>query len=385
MPDDGADGNSSLEPDNDVESVNRTDADAVARIEPRVSPPDTSQPRGTRRRVRLSRRAVGISLAFAAIFTILGVDIFFIAKGTSQRAVKVPPVRSATPSGSDAAASAASSNAPAPSDFAPAAMKLSPEPSASTPTASDEPPASAFPEDGIEEEPGPSKPVRPKHFGTVQQAAAGSCSTASVDGLSRQIIDQVRCADVKAFALLPARSNLVLESHTFPYLESAARDHLLRVLDAHRNQTMRIHSALRTVAQQYLVWRWASGRRCGVQMATAPGDSNHETGRALDIANVAEWRPALEAEDFHWLGASDNVHFDFKSHHASPQGAPDILAFQRLWNRNHPDDRIAESGRYDSNTEQRLKKSPPAGFSVGPSCSKATRANAAKSAKSARH
>jgi hypothetical protein len=264
-------------------------------------------------------------------------------------------------------------------------MKLSPEPSASTPTAIEGPPASAFPEDGFEEEPGPSKPARPKHFGTVQQAAAGSCSTASVDGLSRQIIDQVRCADLKAFVPLPARSNLVLESHTFPYLESAARDHLLRVLDAHRNQTMRVHSVLRTVAQQYLVWRWAAGRRCGVQMATAPGDSNHETGRALDIANVAEWRPALEAEDFHWLGASDNVHFDFKSHRSLPQGPPDILAFQRLWNRNHPEDRITESGRYDTNTEQRLKKSPTAGFSVGASCAKATRTSAAKSEKSARH
>lgn len=381
MPDDGADGNSSLEPDNGVESAHRTEVDSVARIEPQVSPPNTSQPRGAQRRVRPSRRTVGIGLAFVGVFAILGVDIFFIARGTSQRTVKAPTVSSAAPSSSEAA----SSNTPAPSDFAPVAMNLSPEPSASTQAAIEEPPASSFPEDGFEEESGPSKSARPKHFGTVQQAAAGSCSTASVDGLSRQIIDQVRCADLKAFVPLPARSNLVWESHTFPYLESAARDHLLRVLDAHRNQTMRVHSALRTVAQQYLVWRWAAGRRCGVQMATAPGDSNHETGRALDIANVAEWRPALEAEDFHWLGASDNVHFDFKSHRPLPQGAPDILAFQRLWNRNHSEDRIAESGRYDTNTEQRLKKSPPAGFSVGASCAKATRASAAKREKSASH
>ena len=381
MPDGDADGNSSTDPDNGVESANRAKADSVARIEPRVSPSDTSQPRSWQRRVRISRRTAWLSVAFGGGCAILGVDIFFIAKGTSQRTLSVSTVSSATLSGSEAAAS----NAPLPSDFAPAAMKLSPEPSASSPTAIDEPPASAFPEDGFEEEPGPSKPARPKHFGTVQQAAAGSCSTASVDGLSRQIIDQVRCTDPKAFVLLPARSNLVLESHAFPYLEAAARDNLLRVLDAHRNRTMRVHSALRTVAQQYLVWRWAAGRRCGVQMATAPGDSNHETGRALDIANVAEWRPALEAEEFHWLGASDNVHFDFKSHRALPQGAPDILAFQRLWNRNHAEDRIAESGRYDTNTEQRLKKSPPAGFSVGPSCAKATRASAAKGKKSANH
>jgi hypothetical protein len=144
---------------------------------------------------------------------------------------------------------------------------------------------------------------------------------------------------------------------------------LLKVLDKNRDKTLKIHSALRTVAQQYLVWRWAGTKRCGVQMATAPGESNHETGRALDIANQAQWRGALEAQEFRWLGSSDAVHFDFKTNRALSR-APDILAFQKLWNRNHPDDRILESGSYDANTEQRLKKSPPGGFKLGPTCGK---------------
>jgi hypothetical protein len=144
------------------------------------------------------------------------------------------------------------------------------------------------------------------------------------------------------------------------------------VLDGHRGQTMKVHSALRTVAQQYLVWRWAAGKRCGVQMATPPGDSNHETGRALDIAEEARWRPALEAEGFHWLGSSDNVHFDFgvKGGDRTPQHGLDVLAFQRLWNRNHSDDAIPDNGRYSPVTEQRLRKSPASGFKVGPSCAK---------------
>ena len=379
---DGATGDDpNLEPNDDVESVERNEAEVTAPMEPQVSPPDAEQHRGWRRILDPSRRKLMLSLALVGIFALLGVDIFVIARGTSQRAMNAPSSSAAAPQASEAT----SSSVPEKSDRAPVAMNLAPAPGTSTLSAAGESPSALFPEDSLEEEPGPSKPARPKHYGTVQEAAAGSCSTGSVDGLSRQIIDQVRCNNPKAFVPLPARANLALESHIFPYLESAARDHLLRVLDAHRNRTLRVHSALRTVAQQYLVWRWASSRRCGVQMATAPGDSNHETGRALDIANVAEWRPALEAEDFHWLGASDNVHFDYKSSRASPQGAPDVLAFQRLWNRNHPEDRIGESGRYDSNTEQRLKKSPPAGFSVGPSCAKVARTTASKSRKSGGH
>jgi len=78
----------------------------------------------------------------------------------------------------------------------------------------------------------------------------------------------------------------------------------------------------------------------------------------------------LEAQDFKWLGASDRVHFDYKS--ASPtRVATDVLAFQKLWNRNHKDDAINETGRFDAPTEQRLKKAPPSGFPLGASCGKA--------------
>jgi hypothetical protein len=72
------------------------------------------------------------------------------------------------------------------------------------------------------------------------------------------------------------------------------------------------------VAQQYLVWKWSGSRRCGVQLATPPGESNHETGLALDIAEQAVWRPHLEAKDFRWLGASDRVHFDYKGSNKAP-------------------------------------------------------------------
>ena len=308
----------------------------------------------------LSRPVIRWFLAFLGLCGVLGVDVYFIAQWTKGSRLQVPSTISATPS---------STSTPKPPTEANPGVAEVPEMGISA--------TPIFGEEGIDDETSPATPPKLKHFGTVQEAATASCSTASVDGLSRQIIDQVRCMNPNAFVPLPPRPNLVLEGRIFPYLESSARDHLLRVLDAHRDRTMTVRSVLRTVAQQYLVWRWAAGKRCGVQLATAPGDSNHETGRALDIADESQWRPSLESEDFHWLGAADNVHFDYKSHRASVLGAPDVLAFQRLWNRNHRDDLIVESGRYDQSTEQRLKKSPPSGFPLGPSCSNGGAARAA--------
>ena len=45
-----------------------------------------------------------------------------------------------------------------------------------------------------------------------------------------------------------------------------------------------------------------------------------------------------------------------------------VLAFQRLWNRNHPEDVISEDGAYGPQTEARILRSPAEGFAVGPGC-----------------
>jgi hypothetical protein len=62
----------------------------------------------------------------------------------------------------------------------------------------------------------------------------------------------------------------------------------------------------------------------------------------------------------------DPVHFD---HNASPDiRGKDVLAFQRLWNRNNPTDKIGEDGAYAPQTEARLKQAPATGFAAGPTC-----------------
>ena len=308
--------------------------------------------RVARVRWKPSRRTIGLSLALFGMCALLTVEVVFMARSTSQR--DAAPQASVQPS---SVAAPAQSVALAPTSV----TVVTDEADASAPV---------FDDESVEGEPSSKRPEVPRHYATVQEAASRSCSTASVEGLSRQIISEARCINPKALVPLPARPNLVLDSHVFPYLEIQARDHLVKVLDAHRDGTMTVHSALRTVAQQYLVWRWSANKRCGVPLATPPGDSNHENGLALDIAEQARWRPALEAQGFHWLGASDRVHFDYKGASAAAHRSEDVRAFQRLWNRNHPDDSIANDGHYSPTTEQRLKKAPPDGFRLGPACAK---------------
>ncbi len=313
-----------------------------------------------------SRRALVLFVAFAAPCAVIGLDVFFMLRVAPKNGAPTP---SGAPTGPQGTFQVPSLSAAVPKSFESEQPEAPASAPGSAPGESAQAAESGFDEEGADE-PSPSKPKEPKHFGSVREAAARSCSTASVEGLSRQIIEQSRCINPNAVVPLPTRPNLVVGAHVFPYLEASARDHLLKVLDARRDGTMTINSALRTVAQQYLVWRWSAGKRCGVQLATPPGDSNHEMGLALDIAEQAAWRSTLEAHDFHWLGASDRVHFDFKGRAPTSQKSTDVLAFQQLWNHNHPKDPIEETGRYNAATEQRLKEAPADGFAIGPRCSK---------------
>lgn len=227
-----------------------------------------------------------------------------------------------------------------------------------------------------EEPPAPNeKPKKPKNGGkpppkaknqSVEQATASSCSTDSVNGLSRQIVAETRCLDPHRFTQVPRRKNLVTSGNVFLYLEAPARDRLLEVLDANPKRTMTINSAFRTIVQQYMLDRWARTGRCGIKLAAHPGESNHETGLALDVREPGTWKAALEAHGFRWMGSSDPVHFDYQG--GSGRGGVDIIAFQRLWNRNHPEDRIAENGAYSEQVASRIKKSPALGFPQGPVC-----------------
>ena len=201
-------------------------------------------------------------------------------------------------------------------------------------------------------------------YATVASYTTSTCSTASVIGLSKQIADEVGCANPTGLVKFTAGGNLQITSNAvLPYLEQGAKNDLAAVA---QTRVVQINSAFRTVVQQYLLYRWFELGRCGITAAATPGRSNHESGRALDLANYSVLISAMANRGWAHTVPGDDVHFD---HLASADiRGQDVRAFQKLWNRNHPDDTIAEDGDYGPATETRLRQAPAEGFPIGPAC-----------------
>ena len=199
---------------------------------------------------------------------------------------------------------------------------------------------------------------------TVSGAVSSGCSTAVVLGLSRQIADQIACDHPGGMVAVPPNKNLILSSSAaLLYLEPDAADDL--VAEA-VNHTVRINSAMRTLAQQYLLVQWFNNGTCGIAAVARVGHSNHESGRAIDVANYSSLISSMSANGWDHDVPGDVVHFD---HNASDDiRNRDVFAFQELWNANNPADKIAVDGAYGPQTEARLKKSPTTGFAKGASC-----------------
>jgi hypothetical protein len=190
------------------------------------------------------------------------------------------------------------------------------------------------------------------------------CSTAVVIGLSKQIADEAGCENPASFVSFENAPGITLASNAvLPYLVKGARDDLETVA---AGNSLSVTSALRSIAQQYLLYNWFEQGRCGITAAAPVGTSNHEGGRAVDLSNYSARISAMSAHGWAHDVAGDPVHFD---HTASPDDrGQDTKAFQVLWNRNHPADLIAEDGDYGPATEARLMQSPATGFAIGPTC-----------------
>jgi hypothetical protein len=189
-----------------------------------------------------------------------------------------------------------------------------------------------------------------------------------VKGLSKQIIAEARCMASDSYTAVPDLGNVTFNSGVFAYMEKPAKDHLVGSLKAHPGTKMTVASMLRTIAQQFLLYSWYKSGRCGIGLAATPGNSNHETGLAIDVSQYSTWKGSLQAHGFHWLGSSDPVHFDYAGAGAKDYRGIDVKAFQRLWNRNHPSDKIATDGEWGPQTEARMKKAPAGGFAKGAIC-----------------
>lgn len=195
-------------------------------------------------------------------------------------------------------------------------------------------------------------------------AAAGACSTAPLRGLSDQIVAEMNCLRPNLFSRIDGANVSFTGAGALPYLQTPAAAALRRATQGHSR--LGLNSTLRTLPQQWVLRNWADTRRCGVQRAALPSQSNHEDGLAIDTSSYNSYKGLLTGQGFRWFGSGDAVHFDFVG--GGGKGAPGVLAFQRLWNRNHPGDRIAEDGAYGPQTGARVTKSPRAGFAKGASC-----------------
>jgi len=228
-------------------------------------------------------------------------------------------------------------------------------------------------DDGAEPLGSVSSPLSPND--PVAIAVAQSCTTTAVKGLSTQLVEEIQCLRPGTLTRIDNTAGLALGSAVFPYLQTSAAMALISAQKA-RGTTMSINSALRTLPQQYLLYRWYQTGRCGIGLAATPGTSNHEGAIAVDIDDNAGWRSAMLGKGFRWLGASDPVHYDFTAGGTVDLRGLSVKAFQKLWNRNHPTDLIAEDGDYGPSTATRLAQSPSGGFAKGADCTKSPTADA---------
>lgn len=200
------------------------------------------------------------------------------------------------------------------------------------------------------------------------------CSTSVVGGLSQQLIDGVNCVQP---GVLVAFSHPAIDPGVavWPYLQQPAAVSLVAAVEA-RAQVLGVNSAFRTLAQQYLLYRWYQLGQCSIALAARPGRSSHESGLAADIQDHAGWQPFLESRGWAWLGSADAVHFDYVGGGTLSLSTLSVLTFQRLWNVNNPQDLIDEDGLYGPQTEARLQQSPAEGFAL-PLCTAGTDAGVA--------
>lgn len=183
-----------------------------------------------------------------------------------------------------------------------------------------------------------------------------ACSTAGTEGISAQLLDELECLSDGALVRVDHPNVVLTSTRVHPYLSPEGRDALLAVAASRQVQ---INSALRTIAEQYVLSR-------GCSVAAAPGHSNHETGRAIDVANYGSVGTSLVRAGFaRPLPSSDPVHYEAPG---DDLRSLSVRAFQMLWNANHPEDRIAEDGDAGPQTLARLGRAPARGFDVSGVC-----------------
>ncbi|WP_019500957.1 peptidoglycan-binding protein [Pseudanabaena sp. PCC 6802] len=190
-----------------------------------------------------------------------------------------------------------------------------------------------------------------------------ACSTSVVHELDRQLIFEMNSIEPGSLVSF-ADLNVSFDKVVWPYLQSSAKIALGKAI-SDRGIQLQVNSAYRTIAQQLILFNHFKKGRCGIVAAAPPGGSNHQSGLALDIEDADGWKPFLERYGWQKLGDFDPMHFDFVGGGTKDISSISVLAFQKLWNENNPQNRIAEDGRFGPATDACLAESPMEGFAKG--------------------
>lgn len=201
--------------------------------------------------------------------------------------------------------------------------------------------------------------IRASFRGPLQDAPSAA-STAIANGLSQQLIYQLQLILPNAFASFD-ELNVDLSDAAFPYVQAAGKQALQRAIQD-RGMKLLVNSCYRTIAQQMLLY---NDRFNNDNPVAPPGTSNHQTGLAIDIEDPRGWEPFLMRYGWNPL-AGDPPHFNFEGGGTVDIRGKSILAFQQLWNKNHPNNKIDEDEGFGPQTEGALNQSPANGFAKAP-------------------
>lgn len=189
-----------------------------------------------------------------------------------------------------------------------------------------------------------------------------NCSTSGISALDVQLIRQIqRIAPNTLQRVQHPRIRFGNAAH--PYLQSPAAIALIKAVEsAPGEKLLRINSAYRTLAQQFILYGHFLNKRCGIPAAARPGKSNHNSALAIDIEEYFWWRPYLERFKWDWIGSFDPPHFDYEGGGVRDMCWLSIKAFQCLHNVNNPKAQIAEDGKWGVQTQLALQATSDKGF-----------------------
>jgi hypothetical protein len=198
-------------------------------------------------------------------------------------------------------------------------------------------------------------------------ARAGSCDSSPTNPLQMQIVATHRCMFAGDLTDFAAGAGISFVGNVLPVINA---DTAARLRRAAQMRPIQMTSGYRTIAGQYVLSR-STSPQC--MTPAAVGSSPHHTGRAIDASNHAQILGAMQAAGCEQsYPANDPVHFNCPGWTDNTLKAHSIAAFQRLWNVNHPMQRIAEDGAYGPQTEGALVQSPVRGFASTDGCARNT-------------